>query len=312
LAIIFRSAIQERDPLAEANWFWAQGQQQNGPVQGSAIARLVADGKLGADDLIWKEGMAEWIPVSKVPALVKYLKTPPQAPVVKIPPAAAARQASAPVIAYQNAPVDRTGIHQFVSDPNQPVTCPHCSATNTAGSQFCEACGMALPIPNSGPRIVDHSTFATTAAGQHLQSDELHKQAKKAAGALLAVAIIQTVVTAIMVGLANVNPRVKPITANPAELGLIVIAAVFWGLYFWARKQPLPAAIVGLVLYVTLKVIDFVAAISTDSIGRGNTNGVGNTGISWLSIVIIIVLAQAISAGLKYRKMQGRAVETAV
>jgi hypothetical protein len=37
---------------------------------------MVADGKLNADNLIWKEGMANWIPVSKVPALVKYLKKP--------------------------------------------------------------------------------------------------------------------------------------------------------------------------------------------------------------------------------------------
>ncbi len=50
--------------MAEANWYWAEGGQQNGPVLGSAIARLVADGKLGAEDLIWKEGMADWIPVT--------------------------------------------------------------------------------------------------------------------------------------------------------------------------------------------------------------------------------------------------------
>ena len=60
--------------MAEANWFWAKDGQQNGPVEGGAIAKLVADATLGADDLIWKEGMAEWIPVSRVPALAKYLQ----------------------------------------------------------------------------------------------------------------------------------------------------------------------------------------------------------------------------------------------
>jgi hypothetical protein len=62
--------------MAEANWFWAEGDQRNGPVAPAAIARLVADGKLGPDDLIWKEGMPDWIPVRKVPALMKYAKVP--------------------------------------------------------------------------------------------------------------------------------------------------------------------------------------------------------------------------------------------
>lgn len=62
--------------MAEANWYWAEGEGRNGPVTPAGIARLVADGKLQADDRIWKEGMAEWIPVSKVPALAKYLKKP--------------------------------------------------------------------------------------------------------------------------------------------------------------------------------------------------------------------------------------------
>jgi hypothetical protein len=306
--------------LAEANWYWAVGQEQNGPVAGSAIARLVADGKLGADDLIWKEGMAEWIAVSKVPALVKYLKNPsppaapapvPAKPMAVKSPIVTTQPSAGPVIAYQSAPVEPGGIHQFAADPNAAVVCPHCSAANTEGSQFCEACGMALPIPNAGPRIVDGSSFATTAAGQHLQADELHKQAKKGAGALMLVAIIQTVFAGVIYAIASASPRSRAIKANPAMLSLFAIAAVFWGLYIWARKQPLPAAIVGLVLYVTLKAIDFVSAISSDSFGHVGSNGIGNTGISWLSIVIIIVLAQAISAGLKHRKMHGGSVEAA-
>jgi hypothetical protein len=78
--------------LAEANWYWAQGEERNGPVTSGAIARLVADGKLGAADLIWKEGMADWIPVSRVPALTKYLQKSPAAPL-----ASAAQVAPAPM-----------------------------------------------------------------------------------------------------------------------------------------------------------------------------------------------------------------------
>src|SRR5687768_8999316 len=79
------------------------------------------------------------------------------------------------------------------------MACPHCGAGNPVGSAFCQSCGKALPTGYSaGPRVVGAGEFAGTAAGQKLQSDELRKQSKKASGALLAVAIIQTVATAII------------------------------------------------------------------------------------------------------------------
>jgi hypothetical protein len=308
--------------LAEANWYWAQGDQQNGPVAGSAIARLVADGKLGADDLIWKEGMANWIPISKVSALSKYLKTPAAQPVgvapvvkpvIKKTAALAADLQAVTPIAYQSAPADSRGVYQYVNDPSETVACPHCTVANAGDAQWCESCGMALPIPSAGPRIVDGTSFAATTAGQHLQSDELDKQAKKAATALMWVAIIQTVLGVIWIVATASNPNMAPITQQPIALGLLIVAAIFWGLFVWARKQPVPAAIVGLVLYSTLKVINLVLAISQGTIGKQQTvpNGIANTGIGWIDIVIIVVLCQAISAGLKYRKMQSNAGEIA-
>ena len=101
---------------------------------------------------------------------------------------------------------------------------------------------------------------------------------------------------------------------NPVMLGMIVIAAIFWGLFIWSRKQPLPAAIVGLVLYATLVVVNIVTTISNAASNHGTATqnyGIGNTGIGWIDIVIMAVLVQAISAGLKYRKMNSGAPETA-
>ena len=69
--------------------------------------------------------------------------------------------------------------------------CPHCGALNPGGAAFCESCGKALPnLTPTGPRIVSGNQFATSTVGRELQADELHKTAKKASGALLAVAII--------------------------------------------------------------------------------------------------------------------------
>jgi hypothetical protein len=297
------------------NWYWAQDGRQNGPAAQSAIVQLLTDGRLRADNMVWKQGMPAWVPVKQVPDLSKYLKitaAPPPVPAHLVIAAQAAPFGST-VLGYQNAPIDQSSLHQFVHDPSARVTCPHCSAINCASLQFCEPCGMALPQPNFGPRIVDDSSFASTTAGQILQSEDLHKQAKRAASALLTVAIIQTVSTGLGILITSSNRRALPVAQNPILLGMAVIAVVFWGLYIWSRFQPLPAAIVGLVLYVTMKVIELVLAIVTGTIGRpSGSNGLGNgfgggyggTGISWITIVVIVVLSQAISAGLKYRKLQ--------
>ncbi len=318
--------------MAEANWFWAEGDKQHGPVLPSAIARLVADGKLGASDLIWKEGMTDWIPVQKVPGLVKYLKSsappaaaaPTQTNVAETKTNALAAAMSEPeaepapespaVIAYQTAAVDRSATHEFVSDPNATVICPHCSAGNVGDSQFCHSCGMALPVANSGPRIISDGTFASTSVGQHLQSDQLHKSSQKASTALLWVAIIQTGVVGFIVWVAQMHNRISFLIRSPVVLGIIAFAGIFWGLYIWSRRQPLPAAIVGLVLYCTMLVLNIVNALS--QIGNNTTppgyhGGLANTGVGWIDIIIVAVLAQAISAGLKHRKMHGNVVQPA-
>lgn len=184
------------------------------------------------------------------------------------------------------------------------ILCPHCGAATSAGA-YCESCGMALPSKMaSGPRIVGGSTLAATAVGQDLQSEELQKQAKRARGALLAVAILQTIGLLLVFGLSRmVQGRLE---VDEDELMFIMVAQVivsivFWGLYFWARRQPLPAAIVGLVLYATLVLINMVTAVGEAA--QGQRRGIGGSGIGCLDIVIMAVLAQAITAGVQHRKL---------
>jgi hypothetical protein len=78
---------------------------------------------------------------------------------------------------------------------------------------------------------------------------------------------------------------------------------VFWGLWAWSLKQPLPAAIVGLILYGTLVAINVVGAISSMNEGGPGHGGFGGIGIGWLDIVIMAMLGQAIAAGSRYRKL---------
>ena len=50
-------------------WYFAREGRQQGPVSDEQIRRMAQDGSLRREDLVWKEGMAEWRPASQVPEL---------------------------------------------------------------------------------------------------------------------------------------------------------------------------------------------------------------------------------------------------
>lgn len=49
-----------------AEWFYAIGDERKGPVSEEALQKLARDGKINNDSLVWKEGMADWLPYAQV------------------------------------------------------------------------------------------------------------------------------------------------------------------------------------------------------------------------------------------------------
>ena len=204
------------------------------------------------------------------------------------------------------------------------VSCPHCGAGNPSTAAFCATCGKALPsaVP-TGPRIVTTDTMPQTALGQQVLEEELRKQTKKASIALGIVAGLTTagaILFAVLIFAIEPPPdgRALPITGLDVALNLF-IAAIFWALFFWARKNPLPPAIVGLVLYITMTVLQIVLLLMLvrnerlereamgieEPVGSGaGTSGMPGIGGLWLKIFIIIMFVQAIQAGVKHRKLK--------
>lgn len=187
-----------------------------------------------------------------------------------------------------------------MADAGNGVTCPHCGAANSDSAQFCAACGKAVGA-SGGPRIVAGSDLAGTAAGQALQGQELLENTKKARTALLTVAILQAVFGTLFTMVAAEGDFGAPGVA--VSLTIVgVLSAVFLGLWVWSRNSPLPAAIVGLVLYGTLVAYNVVITLEAKSHGAPGT-GLGGLGIGWLDIAIIAMLSQAIAAGQKHRQL---------
>ncbi len=50
-------------------WHYSTGSEQTGPVPVAEIHRLIAAGMLTADDVVWKEGMTDWLAIRDVPEL---------------------------------------------------------------------------------------------------------------------------------------------------------------------------------------------------------------------------------------------------
>ena len=203
------------------------------------------------------------------------------------------------------------------------VSCPHCGAGNPSTAAFCATCGKALPsaVP-TGPRVVTTETMPQTALGRQVLEEELRKQTKKASLALGIVAGLTTAGALLFAVLifAIDPPAGQPLPITGLDVALnLFIAAIFWALFFWARKNPLPPAIVGLVLYITMTVLQIVLLMMLvrnerlereamgieEPVGSGaGTSGMPGIGGIWLKIFIIIMFVQAIQAGVKHRKLK--------
>ncbi len=53
-----------------SDWYYSHDGQQKGPVPASELERLASSGEFDkAKDLVWREGMADWMPLASVPEL---------------------------------------------------------------------------------------------------------------------------------------------------------------------------------------------------------------------------------------------------
>lgn len=48
-------------------WWYEHNGQRNGPVRDSGIEKLIEDGQLNQDNLVWKEGMQTWVAIHATP-----------------------------------------------------------------------------------------------------------------------------------------------------------------------------------------------------------------------------------------------------
>jgi hypothetical protein len=67
-----------------AEWYYGKGAQQFGPIDEATLRARIATGEVSGSDLIWTEGMVEWIPLSKVSQFSDPDNCRHSAPLVKV------------------------------------------------------------------------------------------------------------------------------------------------------------------------------------------------------------------------------------
>lgn len=66
--------------MANDQWLYSKGDDhQQGPVSAKEIEQLAQSGELRPDDLVWKEGMDEWVPADRIKGLT-FASPAPDAP----------------------------------------------------------------------------------------------------------------------------------------------------------------------------------------------------------------------------------------
>ena len=97
--------MSEPSNASQPQWFYAQFGQQHGPVPLETLRDLLAARQVSGEDLVWTEGMPEWLPAGSVPELAGAIGgAGQQAPPMSVPPPPAPGGYSVPTAGYAPPP----------------------------------------------------------------------------------------------------------------------------------------------------------------------------------------------------------------
>ncbi len=200
------------------------------------------------------------------------------------------------------------------------MNCPKCGVAVTADEKFCSGCGAGIAVGADGNAILyDRVSPQVDLSGGHLGT------ARKW---LLAISII-TLISGLVFYAINKGEMEKQLRDAEAQLshltpeerdealkqtvnmtwdevvahdrGLVTLllvvnvalSIIYFGLWFWAKKNPYAASLVALLLFLTVIVISAVYEPSTLYQGI------------LIKILFIAALAKAVTAGREERRMLG-------
>jgi hypothetical protein len=154
--------------MASTEWYYAHDGQQAGPVSAVELKQLADAGKLRPDDLVWQEGVKDWIPARKVKGLFDAKQVAAAAPTVTAPPVVAApsKGVDRPPSGIDRIAVsDRPPVERGADRPSVTVTSP--VPAEPTGPRPHPVEGLLAAITrNTGRSFVEAAAVLFTRAGQ--------------------------------------------------------------------------------------------------------------------------------------------------
>ncbi len=199
-------------------WYYAVGNERQGPVDDATLDRLIATGTVTPDTLVWKAGMTDWQPLSQARPRI----TPAPAPVVPPPPAALT---PSPAPTPTPAPADPSTQPRFGA-PIAPAPTPEPSAgAGGYGAPGGQGDGGWNPSGGAGPETADQIYARVIVSGRTLAIGELVGRAWQLVSSNLGLAVGATVVVMLCLVIAGIIPCLG------FFIGLVVNPVLIGGLY---------------------------------------------------------------------------------
>lgn len=178
------------------------------------------------------------------------------------------------------------------------INCPSCNTPNDAGARFCESCGANLSDGSKAKKAT--GKLGNLSENAHLKSIKTARTALIIVGVLTLIGgffldkMLQSEIASV-----RRNPNMIIDEAVVSQINLMIYAVyalgfIFFGLSFWAKKNPFAACLTGLIIYISAWLIDI--ASDPSMIMRGII----------IKLIIISLLVNGVKAGIAWRQMQER------
>lgn len=150
--------------------------------------------------------------------------------------------------------------------------CPVCYGKVHTDDAFCEYCGY--PLKGS---IEEQNFFRSHRLIKEDKLEDMERKVRTASTTLYILAGLSVIGGIILA--ARAEPGGSP---GAILLVCIILSSIYIGLGYWCRVQPIPAIICGLILYVTVTIINIMM----------------DSSMAWKSIVINILVIAFLVNGL--------------
>jgi hypothetical protein len=186
------------------------------------------------------------------------------------------------------------------------LVCPHCADPTESNAAFCASCGLAVATTfPGGPSLLEGDELAKTPVGRRLQHASLGQYCRSVANTLITLGVLQMFACGILSWVSRDSANQDALMPLVYTLG--ILGVVFLALGSWAYKSPLPAGIIGLVLYSTLSVLHWIQQISMmgQTAARDSNVEVRSFRMDFIiQIIIIGFLVKGVKSALTRRRLQ--------